>query len=230
MQLASQLAYAILMGAARVSILLVYQRIFALQTRWFRIAWWTTMAIVLAYSLVLFVVFLTQCSPHAINTLWLEPATCRQAAGYSKLKGPTIGGFVNVAVDILVLLLPIRIVWILQMQTKRKILVCLLFALGIFGVAVSLARAIALLKTDAKPGSGSVAIACWSTAEAAVGLLCANLPMQRPLFSRAYDKVITSRGTDNTASFPMSPRLAWKEGDADDDRLDRSQYRELQGR
>ncbi|KAL8676911.1 MAG: hypothetical protein Q9186_006608 [Xanthomendoza sp. 1 TL-2023] len=230
MQLASQLVYAILMGAARASILLVYQRIFSLQIRWFRIAWWTTMAIVLAYSLVLLIVFLTQCSPHAINTLWLDPATCRQAAGYSTVRGPTIGGFINAAVDILVLLLPTRMVWTLQMQTKRKILVCILFAFGLLGVAVSLARAIALLQTDTKPGSGSVAIACWSTAEAAVALLCANLPMQRPLFSRAYDKVITSRGTSNTESYPLSPRLGRKDGDTDDDKLDRNLYCELKGR
>lgn len=83
------------------------------------------------------------------------------------------------------------------------------------GVAVSIARAIVLLDLDVNPGmptsctivsfeftnrtpgnSGSgVELACWSTAEAAVALLCACLPMQRSLFGHVYEKLTSWRGT-----------------------------------
>ena len=44
----------------------------------------------------------------------------------------TIGimGFLNAAIDMLILLLPIRMVWTLQMSPKRKMAVSGIFALG----------------------------------------------------------------------------------------------------
>ncbi|KAL8933731.1 MAG: hypothetical protein Q9211_005624 [Gyalolechia sp. 1 TL-2023] len=155
-----------------------------------------------------------QCSPHSIDRLWLDPTKCRQGPRHSKTgtSAPTIGGFVNALVDVYVLLLPIKMVWNLKMTNKRKILVCGLFSLGLLGVAVSIARAIALLHIDANPGmpeflakfcfertdgitdSISIALFCWSTAEAAVALICACLPMQRPLFSHIYEILMSPRG------------------------------------
>ena len=37
---------------------------------------------------------------------------------------------------------------------------------------------------------GGVAFSCWSTAEAAVALLCANLPLLRPLFLGAHRRLL----------------------------------------
>ncbi|KAL8952392.1 MAG: hypothetical protein Q9222_001701 [Ikaeria aurantiellina] len=133
MQLASQITYLILMALARTSILMLYRRIFTVSKKnpWFRTAWYTTISIVLTYSLALLIVFLTQCSPHAISNLWLDPTKCNQAGGYTENKGPTIGGFLNAAIDLMVLLLPVQVVWGLQMTRKRKGMVCGLFGLGL---------------------------------------------------------------------------------------------------
>ena len=131
MELVGWLTYIFLMAAARTSILLLYRRIFTLMNGWFRLAWWTSMSIVLAYSAVQLAICLSLCAPHSIDTLWHDPSKCRGTAGDIKSKKPIILAFLNAAVDLGILLLPIRMVWNLQMAKKRKILVSGLFGLGL---------------------------------------------------------------------------------------------------
>ena len=54
-----------------------------------------------------------------------------------------------------------------------------------------------LLMIDAD--GGGVAFACWSTTEAAVTLLCACLPMLRPIFKGAYAKFSSVRRMRDSA-------------------------------
>ncbi|KAL8933957.1 MAG: hypothetical protein Q9216_006136 [Gyalolechia sp. 2 TL-2023] len=201
-QLASHFTYTFLITAVRISILLMYRRIFSLKNGWFKIAWWTSMFVVLAYCTALLAVSLAQCSPYSVDNLWLDPMKCRQGPRDTEAgaKAPAIGGFVNALIDICVFLLPVRMVFGLKLTRKRKILVCALFGLGLLGVAVSIARAIALLDIDANPANISIANFCWSTAEAAVALICACLPMQRPLFSHVYERYISSPGAQKTSN------------------------------
>lgn len=86
-----------------------------------------------AYCAALLAISLTQCSPHSIDNLWLDPTKCRQGPRDTEAgaKAPTIGGFVNAFVDLCVLLLPTKMVWDLKLSNKRKILVCGLFGLGL---------------------------------------------------------------------------------------------------
>ena len=44
-------------------------------------------------------------------------------------------GFLNAVIDLLILLLPIRMVWTLQMSPKRKVAVSAIFGLGLVYVA-----------------------------------------------------------------------------------------------
>ena len=89
------------------------------------------MSIVLAYSIVLLSIHLTACAPHSIDTLWNNLAQCFSSAVDFKFKSPIIAGFVNAAIDLGILLLPLRMVWNLQMANKRKVLVCGLLGLGL---------------------------------------------------------------------------------------------------
>lgn len=203
-QLASQLTYTLLITAVRMSILLLYRRIFFLRNRYFAVAWWSSIAIVLGYCIALLVIPLTQCSPHSVDNLWRHPEKCRQGPRNTRVgaKAPAIWGFVNIFVDLCLLILPIKMIWNLKLTIRRKILVYGLFCLGMLGVAVSIARAIALLDLDADPVSSSsgVELACWSSAEAAVALLCACLPMQRSLFGHVYERLTSTRGTQKSSS------------------------------
>ena len=93
------------------------------------------------------------------------------------------------------------------------------------GVAVSIARAVALTNSAIKsrkstfPNAwrlrkicihfstavGAVDFAIWSISEAAVGLLCACLPLLRPIFTNAY-KLLSTLRTGTISSFGLQGR------------------------
>ena len=123
---ASQLTYNLLITTARISVLMLYYRIFSLANTYFMSAWWISMSLVLGVCTAVFIDLGMQCSPGPVSALWRDVTHCN-----FKNKSPMILGFVNAIVDLYILLLPMRMVWMLQMSTKRKALVCGLFALGI---------------------------------------------------------------------------------------------------
>ena len=125
-EFASQLTYNLLITTARVSVIMLYYRIFSLANKYFMIAWWISMSLVLGVCTALLIQMGRQCSPRPISALWTDVTHCD-----FENRRPMILGFVNAIVDLYILLLPMRMVWMLQMSTKRKALVCGLFALGI---------------------------------------------------------------------------------------------------
>lgn len=183
------------------------------------------MALVAAYFITLLAMNCTQCSPRPISVTWTSPGSCmpHQAQASSM-------GFINAIIDSTILMLPIRMVWALQMSHKQKVMICSVFGLGLLyawfgpsafytqltrlrsGVAVSLARAIAianpdlytgkfqilphLTETTAYPKSGgALAFIVWSTTEPAVALICACLPVLRPLYTTGLAKLNSTRAS-----------------------------------
>ena len=65
--------------------------------------------------------------------LWQNPPECRN--GNNEIM---IMAFLNVAVDVCVLVLPIRPVWALKMPLGRRVMVCGLFGIGLLYVPVGL--------------------------------------------------------------------------------------------
>ena len=210
LEFASQLTYTILTTAAKLSILFLYRRVFNLRTPWFRIAWWSCLTLVSLYAVTLFTLNLTQCAPHKPSTLWEHRGECP----FEKTSA-TAMGFLNAFVDLTVLILPIRMTWDLQMSQKQKIAISSVFGLGLMyvsppfpdhppqtpkpaliffssGVAVSLARAITL-SSPSLFTRGLLTFAIWSTVEPAVALICACLPVMRPLFISILKVIPSSR-------------------------------------
>lgn len=107
---------------------MLYRRIFRLRVLWFRIAWWINVALVIIYFTALLAGLLTQCGSLPVSTLWRSPATCAHATKIAS--GPAVMGFLNAVLDTLILVLPIRMVWSLQMSFRQKFGVSAIFALG----------------------------------------------------------------------------------------------------
>ena len=125
LSLASQLTYNAVTFTARLSILCLYKRVFNLRKRWFRIAWWSCIGIVSLYAITLLTLNLTACAPNPISALWRNGRFCR-----FERTSVTVMGCVNAAIDLIILLLPIRMTWQLQMAKKQKIAVSSVFGLG----------------------------------------------------------------------------------------------------
>lgn len=107
---------------------MLYRRIFGLRVLWFRIAWWINVVLVTMYFAALLAGLLTQCGSSPVSTLWRAPAIC--AHNQKASSGAAIMGFLNAVLDTLILVLPIRMVWTLQMSFRQKFGVSAIFALG----------------------------------------------------------------------------------------------------
>ncbi|KAL8847521.1 MAG: hypothetical protein Q9221_007449 [Calogaya cf. arnoldii] len=125
LNLANAITYGLLMTAARCSVLLLYRRIFTLSNQTFKWLWWTFLWLVLGYLIALLVGMLLQCRPHPVSALWWNPQQCHGSGNEIMIMG-----FLNAAVDVLVLVLPIRSVLALQLPLGRKLMVCGLFGMG----------------------------------------------------------------------------------------------------
>jgi len=78
-----------------------------------------------AYSIVLFITNMAQCAPNPPSALWRDRAGC----GFN-IAGVAAMGYLNAFVDLTILILPIRMVWTLQMSTKQKVAIAAVFGLG----------------------------------------------------------------------------------------------------
>lgn len=119
--------YCTTLGVTKVSILLMYTRIFP--TRPFRIAAIVLGGIAVAWVISIICVSVFQCSP--IAKAWHPnlPGTC------INLKGSFIGNAVpNILTDIAILSLPVPVVWGLQASPAYRLSVIGLFLLGSLSV------------------------------------------------------------------------------------------------
>lgn len=100
----------------------------------------------------------------------------------------------NVATDGIILMVPIPLVWKLQMRTAQKVLVSSIFLLGGFVCVASIVRIyfMTLLSRslDITWIMGDVFI--WSSVEPCIGIVCACLPTLQPLLKSALKHILGS--------------------------------------
>ncbi|KAH0026854.1 hypothetical protein KCU78_g4211, partial [Aureobasidium melanogenum] len=193
--------YSITMLFAKLSILMLYRRLFPIVN--FAWSWWFVTAFTVAYSVGGIFSSLFQCRPMASAwTLDIAPEYC-----ISTQKFYTANAALNVVSDIMILLLPAPIVWGLQTDTRKKIILTGLFSMGSISCLVSILRmrSIIVLYKDGYDDLtwGLVEVVLWSQAELTAAMICTCTPCLRPLFEKItpmFASVVSSRKgtTDNT--------------------------------
>ncbi len=117
-----QCCYMVSLALTKISILVLYLRIFTYHyARW---VIWAILVITIVYNIAGFIVQMTTCVP--LSKLW-EPSeygTCHSLA----LAWAFIG--MHVATDFIVFIIPIPIVWSMTMSLRQKLLLLVLFSLG----------------------------------------------------------------------------------------------------
>lgn len=116
MRLVTFSLYVVVMYFVKLSILLLYLRVFTIAKK-LRIMTWITILVVTAYSLAGLIGTITRCNP--------SKGACDNVTHLS-----IISSVLNILTDIAILILPIRQVWKLQVSTKQRIGVLFVFALG----------------------------------------------------------------------------------------------------
>ncbi|KAL2076005.1 hypothetical protein VTL71DRAFT_948 [Oculimacula yallundae] len=98
----------------------------------------------------------------------------------------------NIATDLLLCLLPVPTVWALQMAKAQRIIVCLLFCLGLFACVASMFRLTQLHSLDGYDISyQAVDSLNWSVIEVGTAIICASLSSLRPLAVRLLPSLFT---------------------------------------
>ncbi|KZZ87553.1 hypothetical protein AAL_08359 [Moelleriella libera RCEF 2490] len=119
--------YPIMSALIRTSILLFYQRLFAKANQWISVAIWTLLGLQLAYVITFEIIPGFACSP--IQDGW-EPIRRLTSCTDFYIDGTIALYGVSLAFDIIILILPLRPIWNLQISTKKKLSISAILLLG----------------------------------------------------------------------------------------------------
>lgn len=191
--------------ALKFSIAIFLLRIAVARTH--KIIIWTTVAIVEIYGAFFFFLFVLQCRPSAY--FWT-----RYTGGKGTCINPTITvdatyvySAISCAADWTLGIIPVFLVWNLQMNPRTKLVVAMILAVGAIASTATIIR-IPYVKDLANQADflyATTDVALWSTAETGIGITascCATLrPLFRTFFSRNH---LMGDTTSQNYPFPKS--------------------------
>ncbi|KAI5917889.1 hypothetical protein F4810DRAFT_627735 [Camillea tinctor] len=137
---ASMQLYSLCIWLIKISALLLYARIFKI-TRRFRIALWCVGGWVTAWFVCTAIVPWFNCSPVRKT---IDPFILGQC--FDRMGWFLASAFINAITDLIILILPIPVVWQLQMTLRRKISVIFVFLLGYCSCFLSFARFVIIIR------------------------------------------------------------------------------------
>ncbi|RYP09458.1 hypothetical protein DL764_001283 [Monosporascus ibericus] len=123
------------LAAVKIAVLLFYKRIFT--TPIFRTCVWIVIGIVALWGLAFFFFVLLELDPVAFPLSTARLRFNTTALGLAQVASSFV-------LDIIVLCLPLPVIWGLNMQTKRKVTVVLIFWLGAFCAVAAIVRTVLL--------------------------------------------------------------------------------------
>ncbi|KMU75636.1 hypothetical protein CISG_04810 [Coccidioides immitis RMSCC 3703] len=171
-----QIFYKCTIGLTKISIVLLYRRIF--QTRKFRFQLICNYVLVLValYAIASIIVTIFECMP--IVKVWDRSTngTCINFTAFWYANAAW-----NITSDLIILILPMPVVHTLYLPYRSKFGLTAIFTLGIFVCITSILRMTTLkVSSEAADQSyGTLISTMWTTIEANAGIICACLPMLR---------------------------------------------------
>ncbi|KAH9221279.1 hypothetical protein DL95DRAFT_327949 [Leptodontidium sp. 2 PMI_412] len=173
--LAFECLYVTTVALTKVSLLLMYYRIFPIDSM--RIGCWILGTLSVCWCISLIMVCIFQCTPIAKAWNPTIPGHC------INLKGSFIGNAVpNILTDVAILGLPMPHVWSLHTTLIQRCQLSAVFLLGSFVVFTSIYRFTTLFEFVPSDLTGTLAKACtWVIVESSAGVISACLPTLAPL-------------------------------------------------
>ncbi|KAI9711780.1 MAG: hypothetical protein M1820_001925 [Bogoriella megaspora] len=199
-QWACELLWAATTSIVKISVLLLYLRIFS-KLRYMRIAAWTLIAFCALWGTAIIITGILQCRP--VQRFW-DPFVPGQCFDSRLLFIISTG--ISVATDVIVLVLPLHGIWGLQMPTSQKFQISGIFLLGGFTCGTSIARFVSMFDSlTMDPTYDFFLPFIWSVTEACIGIVSACLPTMRPLVSASVNAIRSREtGSDSQLKGPMS--------------------------
>lgn len=182
-----QMLYVLVQVFAKVAILSLYSRLFPGFIWWFQ---WTVKGMIIfmfTHGLVFFIMIVFQCLP--ISSIWDKTITGKclpvnVAIGFT-------GAGLSIIEDFIILFLPIRQLWKLQMSSRKRLGLVLLLSVGSFASITSIVRLKFILKYANTYDAtwDNVDTLKWSLIEILAACICGNLMALRPLITKLMPSV-----------------------------------------
>ncbi|PNS17869.1 WD repeat-containing protein 21 [Sphaceloma murrayae] len=199
----AQVVYKPIIGLTKASILASYLRIFTVSKK-FNIICWINVAVIVSWTIGTTVATILQCVP--VRASWDKSvkAKCIDSDAFWLAYGG-----MNIATDVIILLLPIQPIMKLKMRAREKIGLLLAFLVGAFVVLTSILRVVAVKASTANKADTTWAFvprATWTLVEVNIAILCACLPaLRKPLMSLvSSQKLFTISNESQEASLNKS--------------------------
>ncbi|KAL3482502.1 hypothetical protein BJX99DRAFT_243088 [Aspergillus californicus] len=198
--------YNLSLNLTKVSMVLLYLRLFP--TRTYRIILLIVLTLIICAGIYMVLGTLLICLP--VNAFWdfdIEHTCTSRAVVWYLTAGLQITG------DLILVVLPMPQLVRLQIPLRQKLCLMLIFALGLFVCATSIARLLAinvlLHSQDFSRGNGLAAV--WSVAETNTAIICASLPTFRQLLGKICPPLLPSFGR-NSADHDkrLPPMMLWQ--------------------
>ena len=172
----AQVTYKAAINLVKCCILLLYLRLFHVVS-WFRLSCWGLIAVVAMYCTASIAATIFQCQPVIRAFDKDTPGKCIDTAKFWFANA----GF-SIATDVIILLLPMPLVWRLEVPRTQKVALVAVFAVGIFVVVTSCLRVTTLdLFATSPDNTYNIANVMWTIIEPNVAVVCSCLPILRSL-------------------------------------------------
>jgi len=175
----------------KLSMLMLVHRMLANTSYFWRRITLLAIAIVSIQGTVFCLTVIFQCRPpqdYWKITLTPQPTCINQ--------GTTLlaAGVINTITDFLVVLLPIRTLWVLRIPKKQQMFIIMIFALGFVSCGAGVARAYFLYQVTQTWDQVWASYPVWmsSSIELYIGVICASIPATRPFFSTYLPSIFGS--------------------------------------
>ncbi|KAI0554400.1 hypothetical protein F4679DRAFT_525941 [Xylaria curta] len=196
--------WAVTVSVTKLSIILLYRRIFAVQKSPFR-NWLDFLACIMVFQIIAITVSnLTVCKP--LDYLWNQLDPNAHGTCFDRLHFLLITGIINAVFDIIILITPIAAISKLRLSFWKKAGIFGMLFLGALVCVASWVRVyyLAIFTTAIDTTWVSGETATWSSIEASLGIVSACLPVLRPLYLKARN----GRGLSTLVHTAFSPKTS----------------------
>ncbi|KAK6829374.1 hypothetical protein PG987_009958 [Apiospora arundinis] len=196
----AEFAYVIESTLTKISILLLYLRIFP--DRKFRKHVFMLMVVMALFCAAFVVTLLTYCVP--FDYTWMRWNNERHGKCINMDAQTYTCAALNIVLDIVIFFMPIPQLMKLDLSWKKKMGIIFTFLVGLFVTICSVVRLHALIDwtLSTNPTMDYAKLAVWSLVELDVGVICACMPGMAGLFRRLKTRgteYVRSRGSQNAS-------------------------------
>ncbi|CAN8097802.1 unnamed protein product [Discula destructiva] len=209
----SEIFYVAALALTKVSLVCMYIRIFRTYPP-FKLACYGALAFIILPSTVIILVTILSCQP--VPYFWnrdIPNGKCVDVAALAYANSAFA-----VAQDALLIVLPIGMLYTLNMSLRKKALIGLMFAVGGLGLVATIIRlrTLNVFGDLADPSWDYVPVVYWTTIEQAAGIIASCMPAVRKLAERIFGPMwrfgSTLRGGPSDNSEQQEIRLKRQQG------------------